>query len=161
MAGGDDVARRLHLQLAGEQLRRGLMTDRDEHAVDRALADGAGLDVLQPHAADLERVLGAGDVVEIPLPRGRRHVQHGRRYAVVVQSDDLLALSTVIICPTSSSTPPASFHPEVEIGDEPTRVMCEMVGAVDARALGEQVGHLTHTDLRAVEDALELVLELG
>jgi hypothetical protein len=56
---------------------------------------------------------------------------------VVVQADDLLALSTILVCPTSTSTPPASFHPEVAIAGEPTRVMCEMVGALGARALGD------------------------
>ena len=40
-------------------------------------------------------------------------------------------------------------------------MMCEMVGPVDARALGKQVGHLTLDELRAVDDALELVLDLG
>jgi mRNA interferase MazF len=79
----------------------------------------------------------------------------------VVQADDLLALSTVVVCPTSSSTPPASFHPEIELDGEATRVMCEMVGAVDARSLGNRAGHLTRGELRAVEDALELVLDLG
>lgn len=38
--------------------------------------------------------------------------------------------------------------------------MCEMVGAVDVRALGEHAGHLTLEELRAVDDALELVLDL-
>ena len=102
-----------------------------------------------------------GDVHAIKLPRGRGRVQHGRRFAVVVQADDLLALSTIVVCPTSSSTPPASFHPEVEVGDGPTRVMCEMVGAVDRRALGEQIGHLTLDEMRAVDDALQLVLDLA
>jgi mRNA interferase MazF len=101
-----------------------------------------------------------GDVHAIKLPR-RGRVQHGRRFAVVVQADDLLALSTIVVCPTSTSTPPASFHPDVEIGDEPTRVMCEMVGAVDSRMLGEQVGHLALDEMRRVDDALELVLDLG
>lgn len=78
----------------------------------------------------------------------------------MVQADDLLALSTIIVCPTSTSTPPASFHPEVTIGEEQTRVMCEMVGAVDSRALGNRIGHLTFDELRSVEDALELVLDL-
>ena len=49
---------------------------------------------------------------------------------------------------------------EVAIGNEPTRVLCEMVGAVDARALGEQVGHLTVDERRAIDDALLLVLAL-
>lgn len=102
-----------------------------------------------------------GDVYAIKLPRGRGRVQHGRRYAVIVQADDLLALSTTVICPTSTLTPPASFHPEVEISEERTRVMCEMVGAVDARMLGEQVARLTLDEMRSVDDALQLVLDLG
>ena len=102
-----------------------------------------------------------GDVHAITLPRSRGRVQHGRRFAVIVQADDLLALSTIVVCPTSTSTPPASFHPEVEVGEEPTRVMCEMVGAVDARMLGEQVGHLTFDEVRSIEDALQLVLDLS
>jgi mRNA interferase MazF len=77
-----------------------------------------------------------------------------------VQADDLLALSTIIVCPTSRSTPPASFHPKIAVAGEDTRVMCEMVGAVDARALGEQVGHLTLDELRSVDEALCLVLGL-
>lgn len=80
---------------------------------------------------------------------------------MIVQADDLLALSTVIVCPTSSSTPAASFHPEVEVAGDRTRVMCEMVGAVDARALGKQVGHLMLDELRSVDDALLLVLGLA
>jgi mRNA interferase MazF len=102
-----------------------------------------------------------GDVHAIALPRRRGHVQRGRRFAVIVQADDLLELSTVVVCPTSTSTPPASFHPEIVLGEEPVRVMCEMIGAVDARVLGEQVGHLTLDELRAVDDALELVLDLA
>lgn len=101
-----------------------------------------------------------GDVHEITLPRKRGHVQQGRRYAVIVQADDLLTLSTVAICPTSRSAFPASFHPEITLLDQPTQVLCEMVGAVDARALGEQVAHLSRGDLRAIDDALLLVLDL-
>jgi mRNA interferase MazF len=101
-----------------------------------------------------------GDVHAIKLPRKRGHVQQGRRYALIVQADDLLALSTVVICPTSRSAFAASFHPVVTVEDQPTQVLCEMIGAVDARALGERAGHLSRDDLRAVEDALLLVLDL-
>lgn len=101
-----------------------------------------------------------GDVLAITLPGKRGHVQRGRRYAVIVQADDLLALSTVVICPTSRSAFPASFHPEIALQGESTQVLCEMVGAVDARGLGEQVGHLTLEELRAMDDALLLVLDL-
>jgi mRNA interferase MazF len=102
-----------------------------------------------------------GDVHEIRLPRRRGHVQHGRRFAVVIQADDLLSLSTIVVCPTSSSAPAASFHPQVDLNDERTLVLCEMVGAIDARALGAQVGHLTLEEIRAVDDAMQMVLDLG
>jgi mRNA interferase MazF len=102
-----------------------------------------------------------GDVFAIDLPKGRGHVQSGRRYAIVVQADDLMALSTVLVSPTSQSTPPASFHPEIEIEQQATRVMCEMTGAIDPTRLGKRVGHLSHTEMLAVDHALELVLDLG
>jgi len=102
-----------------------------------------------------------GDVHEITLSRGRGHAQHGRRFAVVVQADDLLDLSTVVVCPTSQSTPPASFHPDITIKRRRTRVMCEMVGVVDARVLGEHAGHLMRDEMLAVDEALMFVLDLG
>lgn len=101
-----------------------------------------------------------GDVYEIKLPGKRGHAPSGRRYAVVVQADDLLALSTVVICPTSRSAFAASFHPEISIEGKQTQALCEMVGAVDTRALGSPAGHLAHDELSAVEDALLLVLDL-
>ena len=48
----------------------------------------------------------------------------------------------------------------VGLRDARTCVMCEMVGAVDVRALGEQGGHLSHDGLRDIDDALALVLDL-
>jgi mRNA interferase MazF len=101
-----------------------------------------------------------GDVHSVRLPSGRGRVQHGQRYAVVVQADKLSALSTVVICPTSQSALPASFRPEVELRDGKTRVLCEMVSAVDARGLGQRVGHLSLDDLAAVDRALGLILDL-
>ena len=101
-----------------------------------------------------------GDVHAITLPRGRGRVQHGQRFAVIVQTDDLRALSTVVVCPTSRSARPASFHPSVEIEGDLTQVMCEMVGAIDGRALGRRVGHLTWDELARIDEALSLVLDL-
>ncbi|HET8862565.1 MAG TPA: type II toxin-antitoxin system PemK/MazF family toxin [Solirubrobacterales bacterium] len=102
-----------------------------------------------------------GDVCAVKLPKGRGRVQHGPRYAVVVQADAVLNLSTVVICPTSTSIQPARIHPGIVIGDEPTRVMCEMVGSVDGRAIGDRVAHLSIDELDAVDEGLELVLDLG
>jgi mRNA interferase MazF len=72
-----------------------------------------------------------------------------------------MALSTVAICPTSRSAPAASFHPEVLLEGERTKVLCEMVRAVDARKLGNHVGHLGLDEADAVDDALGLVLDLA
>lgn len=102
-----------------------------------------------------------GDVHAITLPKGRGRVQHGRRHAVIVQADDLMMLSTVVICPTSTSAPAASFHPAIDLDGQKTQVLCEMVGAVDARNLGEHVGHLNHDELKSVEDGLSLVLDIA
>ena len=102
-----------------------------------------------------------GDVHEISLPRRRGHVQHGGRFAVIVQADDLLALSTVIVCPTSQSAPSTSFRPSIAIAGEDTRVLCEMVRAVDTRSLGDQIAHLSVDEIASVDDALELVLALS
>src|SRR4051812_10161756 len=63
-----DVAVRLHLDLAGDELGRGRMADGDEHAVGGHLLDRAGLDVLQHDAADLERAFVAKHVVQRRIP---------------------------------------------------------------------------------------------
>ena len=47
------------------------------------------------------------------------------------------------------------------MSEESTKVLCEMVGVVDAASLGNQVGHLTADEMVAVDDALELVLDLA
>jgi mRNA interferase MazF len=102
-----------------------------------------------------------GDVHEIALPRRRGHAQHGARYAVIVQADDLLALSTVVVCPTSQSASSTSFRPAIAVAGEETRVLCEMVRAVDTRSLGDRIGHLSVDEIASVDDALELVLALS
>jgi mRNA interferase MazF len=102
-----------------------------------------------------------GDVHKANLRRGGGRVQHGHRYAVIVQANDLLSLSTVVICPTSQSAQAASFHPEVELNGERTKVLCEMVRSFDIRKLGDHVCHLSHDEIAAVDSALELVLELN
>jgi mRNA interferase MazF len=101
-----------------------------------------------------------GDVFELRLPKGVGHEQHGRRYGVLVQADELLPRSVVVVAPTSRSARPASFRPEIEIGNERTRVLAEQVGAVDAGRLGKPVGHVTEEELWGIDDALMTVLGL-
>ncbi|WP_218880105.1 type II toxin-antitoxin system PemK/MazF family toxin [Kineosphaera limosa] len=92
-------------------------------------------------------------------PRARGHEQRGRRLGVVLQSEDL-PLSTVIVAPTSTAATPRSFRPEVEIEGRATCVLLEHLRGIDTARLGARVGHLSRTELAAVEEALELVLGL-
>ena len=101
-----------------------------------------------------------GDVFRVRLPRGRGHEQQGPRYAVIVQADELLGLSTAIVAPTSRRAAPATFRPEVEIDGHPTRVLVEQLRAVDIDRLDRHAGRLTLEEQRSVDAALELVLAL-
>jgi mRNA interferase MazF len=102
-----------------------------------------------------------GDVYRLRSPRGARGCeQQGSRYAVVVQSDDFEALSTWLVAPTSTSAPPATFRPAVEVNGLETLVLAEQSSAVDPSRLGERVGQLGFDELRAVDAALRLVLSV-
>ncbi len=101
-----------------------------------------------------------GEVYRLRAPRdAQEHEQQGARYAVVVQADQL-PLSTWLVAPTSTSSRPASFRPEVEINGRPTRVLTAQTAAVDPARLGARLSNLTFDELRRVEAALRLVLSL-
>lgn len=56
-----------------------------------------------------------GDVVRVPADkRARGPEQQGKRYGVVVQSDDL-SLSTVLVSPTSTASLPMVHRPQVTL----------------------------------------------
>jgi len=93
-------------------------------------------------------------------PNGVAHEQQGALYGVVVQADELLPRSVVIVAPTSRSARPASFRPEVDVAGDTTLVLVEQLGAVDARRLGDQVGYLSADELWSIDDALLTVLGL-
>lgn len=101
-----------------------------------------------------------GDVYRLRLPKGVGHEQHGDRLGVVVQADEFLPRSVVLVAPTSRSARPASFRPEIEAAGGTSRVLVEQVGAVDVRRLGELAGHLSREELWGVDDALMTVLGL-
>ena len=102
-----------------------------------------------------------GDVYRFKLPKGTGHEQHGDRYGVVLQADEFLPRSVVIVAPTSRSARAASFRPEVEITGETTRVLVEQIGAVDAQRLGDLAGHLTPEEIWGIDEALLAVLGLN
>jgi mRNA interferase MazF len=99
-------------------------------------------------------------VVRITLLKGAGHEQHGHRRAVVMQSNAMLARSTVIVAPTSQKARPASFRPDVVVEGVRTRVLVEQMRAVDAGRLGEVVGHLDPEEQWALDAAAMVVLGL-
>lgn len=102
-----------------------------------------------------------GEVFRLPPPRrARGHEQRGARYAVIVQADEFLGLSTTLVAPTSISARPASFRPTITLGRQETRVLVEQTTVVDPQRLGRSAGRLEPAELRAVDEALALILGL-
>ena len=101
-----------------------------------------------------------GDIHAFRLPRGTGHEQQGRSYGVIVQANELLPRSVVLVAPTSRSARPASFRPEIEVHGETTRVLVEQVGAVDAGRLGDLVGRVNPEQQWGLDEALMTVLGL-
>ena len=102
-----------------------------------------------------------GEVFRLPPRRGSRgHEQRGARYAVIVQADEFLGLSTTLVAPTSASARPASFRPTITLDGGETRVLVEQTTVVDPQRLGTSAGRLDASELRAVDDALSLILGL-
>ncbi len=79
---------------------------------------------------------------------------------MVVQANELLGLSTVLISPTSTGSFGASFHPEIDVKGTATRVLVEQTTGVDTQRLGPSAGRLDASEMRAVDEALGLVLGL-
>jgi mRNA interferase MazF len=102
-----------------------------------------------------------GEIFRLPAPRSvRGREQRGARYAVVVQADEFMALSTTLVAPTSTSARPATFRPEISLEGTETRVLVEQMTVVDPQRLGRSAGRLETAELQAVDEALALVLGL-
>ena len=95
-----------------------------------------------------------GDVYRFRLPKRIGHEQHGGRFGVVVQADEFLPRSVVIVAPTSRRARAASFRPEIDIAGERTRVLVEQIGAVDAQRLGDLMGQVTPEEERRNQESL-------
>jgi len=101
-----------------------------------------------------------GDIHVLGPPRRRGHEQQDRLFGVIVQANELLPRSAVLVAPTSQSARPASFRPEVEIEGEATLVLVEQVGAVDVTRVGKLVGHATPEQMWGIDEALMTVFGL-
>jgi mRNA interferase MazF len=101
-----------------------------------------------------------GNIYEFRPPRGTGHEQQGRRYAVIVQANELLPRSVVLVAPTSLSAKAASFRPEIDLLGKTTRVLVEQVGAIDTSRLGSFVGRVSPEQQWGIDEALLTVLGL-
>jgi mRNA interferase MazF len=102
-----------------------------------------------------------GEVFRLPAPRrARGHEQRGARYAVVVQADELLGLSTLLVTPTSQSALTASFRPVITIAGAETRALVEQTTVIDPERLGPSAGRLSAREIHALDEALALILGL-
>ena len=102
-----------------------------------------------------------GEIFRLRSPRSQRGAeQRGARLAVIVQADELLALSTVLVAPTSQSAPPRSFRPTIEVSGQTTRVLVEQTTAITPDRLGTSLGRLSASELHDLDTALALVFGL-
>jgi mRNA interferase MazF len=102
-----------------------------------------------------------GEIVRLAAPRRMRgHEQRGARPGVVVQADELLALSTVLVAPTSRSAAAATFRPLIDLAGTPTRVLTDQLRTLDAQAVAGSLGRLSSSELQTLDEALALVLGL-
>lgn len=102
-----------------------------------------------------------GEVFRLLAPRSAQgREQPGARSAVVVQADEFVALSTTLVAPTSTRARPATFRPTISLAGTETHVLVEQTTVVDPERLGRSAGRLDAQELRAVDEALALVLGL-
>ncbi len=151
------MARSLHVRLddasaaALDIVRADGMTDSE--AVRTALRESAARRRVRSAIREEVRRVAADE-------SDRGHEQRGARFAVIVQAEEFLDLSTMLVAPTSTSARPASFRPSIIVDRRETRVLVEQTTVVDPQRLGRSAGRLDARELRAVDDALSLILGL-
>jgi mRNA interferase MazF len=77
---------------------------------------------------------------------------------VIVQADEFLELSTVLVAPTSTSARAATFRPTIAPEGSETRILVEQITVVDPQRLGRSARRLDADELRSVDETLRLVL---
>jgi mRNA interferase MazF len=103
--------------------------------------------------------------VDLGMPKDD-HEQAGRRPVVILQTDDLSPLSTVVIIPFTTQLKRTGLAhtvlvPAKEAGLEPDSVaLCHQIRALDRRKLKHKIGELAPERLSEVELAAAFVLGL-
>ncbi len=106
-------------------------------------------------------MLHRGDTVALRPPRGASgREQRGRRYAVVVQADEVAWLTTLVVVPTSTSAQPAIFRPEAAIRGRKTKLLTDQVSTVDRSRVGRSVGRLSPAEQQELDESLQRMLGL-
>ena len=104
-------------------------------------------------------------LVDLGQPK-EDHEQAGRRPAVVLQTDDLSPLSTVVMIPLTTQPRRAGFAstvliPAREAGQDCDSVaLCHQIRALDRRKLIHKIGELAPERLSEIELAVLFVLGL-
>ena len=101
-----------------------------------------------------------GNIYALRIPKGTGHEQRGTRFGVLLQADEMLPRSTVLVAPTSLSARPASFRPEIEVEGQTTKLLVEQIGSVDVSRLGRLVGHVSPEESWGIDESLLTVLGL-
>lgn len=101
-----------------------------------------------------------GDIHRVRFGKASERSQAGVRPAVVLQSDALAPLSTVVVAPLSRSAAAGRFRPVVDVNGTPTTVMTEQMTAVDVSRVGTRLGRLEAEEAGEVDNAVRLVLGL-
>lgn len=108
-----------------------------------------------------------GEVSLVDLGQSKEdHEQAGRRPALVLQTDDLSPLSTVVIIPLTTQPRRAGFANTVLIPareggqDHDSVALCHPIRALDRRKLIRKIGELAPERLSEIELAILFVLGL-
>jgi len=110
---------------------------------------------------------GRGEIwlVDFGPPRG--YEQANERPAVVIQSDDLSKLSTVIVVPITTAARPGTERgtvlllPSKEGLDKRSFALCYQIRAVDKWRLKKRLGKLPETAMAEIETTIAYVLGLA
>jgi mRNA interferase MazF len=104
-------------------------------------------------------------LVDLGQPK-EDHEQAGRRPAVLLQTDDLSVLNTVVIIPLTTQSKRAGFAstvwiPANEAGqDRDSVALCHQIRVLDRRKLIRKIGELASERLSEIEVAIVFVLGL-
>ncbi|MGB1712710.1 MAG: type II toxin-antitoxin system PemK/MazF family toxin [Miltoncostaeaceae bacterium] len=101
-----------------------------------------------------------GDIHRVRFGKASGRSQAGVRPAVVLQSDALAPLSTVVVAPLSRSASAGRFRPVVAVDGTPTTVMTDQMTAVDISKVGKRLARLHADEAVELDSAIRLVLGL-